>query len=367
MSALSSFWFGTLSLDDRQILSRLPQPDLITNPDVVLIGTSLWQLATACFAVEKGLKVQVLEAAPVPQFLNAASAGEVLPNLAGLKFGERFFEFAQASRDLWAKLAVRPGFEFDWKVTGSLILDPQLLQPNPRTVMNRALQLGLSLCEVDAEQLALLEPSLAAVPHGGLQGPSEGALNPARAGISFVRNFLRLGGKVCLGQEWSLHGNTIEVSGKKLTPRVILRSETSDLKLAHSVQGRTCAGTFSLSSILQRTVVLEDFVIRQLKTGELLISGETPMEHSQWVEKAHAVLRETFPHYEIPAFHKSWSETSGMAIPTGVTCDRPSEDQLVTTILLDGNCGTLLAPLLGQQLAIWLSQGTIPELLQGSK
>ena len=363
MSAISSFWFPTLSPDERQILSRLSQPELINKPDVVLVGTGLWQLATACFAAEKGLRVQIVEEWPHPQFLQPASLGEVLPNMAGLKFGEKFFELAQTSRDLWAKLAMRPGFEFDWKVTGALILDSEYLQPDPQSAMHRALQMGLSLRDVDAEQIALLEPSLAPIPRGGLQGPSEGVLNPARAGISFLRNLLRLGGKVCLGQAWTLHGNTIEVAGGKLTPRVILSAKTGPLKNHSFPDGRACAATGPVPPLLQRTLIQQGFVIRQLKSGELLIAGELVENFPEWTAKAHAALREIVPGHQIPAFLKTWKEMSAIHHSQAVSWESPVDKQPLTTILLAGSCETLLAPLLGQQLATWLSQGTIPELL----
>jgi len=55
---------------------------------------------------------------------------------------------------------VRPGFDFDWRVPGFLLVDPERLHPSADAVVAQHLEQGFSLHAIDGEQVRLLEPAL---------------------------------------------------------------------------------------------------------------------------------------------------------------------------------------------------------------
>src|SRR5258708_18566647 len=80
MSSLDSVWFATLSAAERRELDAPVGPDLLTTPDVLVVGGGIIGLATAYFLVDRGARVQLIEAAMIASGASGANAVGIWPN-----------------------------------------------------------------------------------------------------------------------------------------------------------------------------------------------------------------------------------------------------------------------------------------------
>jgi glycine/D-amino acid oxidase-like deaminating enzyme len=228
---MRSVWWNHLTDSDRAELAAGGQTPLLEAPSVLVVGGGLVGLCAAYYAAEQGASVQVIEAGDLASDASGASFGGVWPNELGTALtidaespaAALFQELAFQSRDLWGRLSVRPGFDFDWQVNGFLHVHPDRFRPSASEFTDRGMELGYTLTAVDAEQVQRLEPALAPCPAGGVLFSSEARLNPVRAAISLARGIRQKGGRVT-------------------TQTVALRLETTPEGVA-SVRVRTPNGT----------------------------------------------------------------------------------------------------------------------------
>lgn len=364
---------GTLSDTDRSELFDNPdQPQLIA-PDLLVLGGGIVGLATAYFAAECGLRVQVI--APSRLAADAElSLGCIIPNASSWQFPAVCQPLAQASRDWWAKLAVRPEFRLDWRVAGALMVDPVRLAPSPRHHMLAALDEGYSVHEVDAEQIALLEPALAPCPLGGLHYPSEAVLNPLQAACGFARGLRRRGGqisgansiqqaRVSAGRFSMIEASTIEIQ-----PKVVFADDIGLLQSVLSEQPpvepllQTSRRVFLASSpqppLLKRPVLDSNWVV-QLKTGEIVTESSVVGDDQQ--DQILTQLRQSIPAVQDVEFLHRWVGES-QHLPDQI----PVVDK-VTGLENVWYCGALdfaavmFAPIIGKLVVDWIQKDQRPE------
>lgn len=319
----SSVWWHTLSTEDRRVLSESPRQPVFEQPDLLIIGGGIVGLAVAYFATERGLSTQIITTSSHLAEDANGSLGDIFPNASFEHLSAQAQPLAQTSRDWWAKLAVRPGFQIDWRVTGAVMTNEKLVAPDPRRKMLELLEEGYSVRDVDAEQIAILEPQLKAMPAGGLHFPSEANVHPLKAAVGFVRNVVQRGGRIateCTIQAVASEASgstTFETSHGTIRPRFVVIDQASHFALAQSDQNTlqrvlreavvlnssgtsttNVEGTLKLGSkgasrakvglflatapttpVLGRPV-LDDLWITQLKSGELVIGSTVSRESS---------------------------------------------------------------------------------------
>src|SRR5260370_14676396 len=160
MSSRNSIWFATLSAAERTALNAEVNRDLVTTPDVLVVGGGIIGLAAAYFLAERGVTVQLIEAETIACGASGANAGGVWPNDQGPSHPPGFQQLAFLSRDLWGRLSLRPDFDFDWRVNGFLNVNPEKFVPSALECAARMQEQGYTVRAVDAGQIALLEPNL---------------------------------------------------------------------------------------------------------------------------------------------------------------------------------------------------------------
>ena len=375
----SSVWFSTLPLAERQELAALEAAPLLHTPDVLVVGGGLVGLATAYYAAQRGMRVQVLEAGPLAGAASGANAGGICPNLDGNSYPEGYLPLALLSRDLWGRLSVRPGFEFDWRVPGFLQVDPAAFRFSAVEFMRTGLEQGLSLQAVDAGQLALLEPNLRADLTEGVYYPSEGHLHPVRAALSLARGIRAFGGQV----RCKLPALRLEVAGGRVTAVETSagRIEPGPVVIATGwnaawlrdllplpwpivpVSGQMLF-TAPLPPLLNRPIGGK-FVIFQLRTGEVatgghLRDGALADPDADLSREIQAAAEELVPALRGVPFEQAWCGVRPATADGMPIIDRlPSADNL----FFNGGHfkkGVLLAPASGKLLADWLASGTRP-------
>lgn len=320
----SSVWWHTLSTEDRRVLSESPRQPVFEQPDLLIIGGGIVGLAVAYFATERGLSTQIITTSSHLAEDANGSLGDIFPNASFEHLPAQAQPLAQTSRDWWAKLAVRPGFQIDWRVTGAVMTNEKLVAPDPRRKMLELLEEGYSVRDVDTEQIAILEPQLKTMPVGGLHFPSEATVHPLKAAVGFVRNVVQRGGRIateCTIQAVASEASgstTFETSHGTIRPRFVVIDQASQFDLAQSDQNTlqrvlresvvlNSSGTSTLNSepgtpksgssgaavakvgLFLATVattpvlgrpVLDDLWITQLKSGELVIGSTVSCESS---------------------------------------------------------------------------------------
>jgi glycine oxidase len=382
MSA-DSVWFASLNPTERQELTAATIGDVPTKPDLLVVGAGLVGLATAHYAAERGVRVVVIDAGDIAAGASGANAGGVCASVDGLDYPEPFGTLAAASRDLWGRLTVRPGFDFDWRVTGFLQVDSSRFPAAAPEYATKAQEAGFTVQAVDAEQLALLEPQLARRLRAGLLFPSEAQLHPVKAALSFARRIRAKGGVVRshLAARQIERSNdrvvAVQTDAGRIEPKqVVITTGWRGDWLAdivpkwpiQSVSGQMLA-TEPLPKLIARPIGAE-FVVSQLKSGEIITGGDETPGSSTQVDAAQAEQMIAAARTLIPAL----AETPFVRRWRGV---RPrTADGLPVVARLPGfenlyvNCGhfkkgVLLAPVTGKLLADWLVDGIRPEELSG--
>lgn len=368
-SEQESIWLATLSDAERRELENSPSPSVLADPDLLVLGGGLVGLAVAYFAAERGARVQVIAESRLA--LDAeASLGCVIPNACGWQFSSATQPMAQASRDWWAKLAVRPEFQLDWRVCGALMVDAQRLAPDPRTHMLAALDAGYSVHDVDVEQIALLEPELAPCPLGGLHYPSEAVLHPLRAACGFIRGLRRHGGQVAVAEISKVHVaggrlTDVETSAGIIHPKWVFADDVAQLRrhLGEAAPvGPAMESTYRIflastpqPPLLKRPILDASWMV-QLKTGEVVI--EVPVNGPQdSPAEILTRLRQRLPALGDLEFPQTWRSTSRRSHDACPVVDKVSgvENAWYCGGLDFG--GVLFAPIVGKSVTDWMTQG----------
>jgi glycine/D-amino acid oxidase-like deaminating enzyme len=379
-----SVWWNTLNAAERQSLSDLPQQTLDLRPDVLVIGGGIVGLATAYFAAEKGWKVQVITGSARLAEDAEGSLGCIFPNATRWQLSPVAQQLAQSSRDWWARLAVRPDFQVDWRVSGAVSVDERHLTPDPRTKMLELLEEGYSVRDVDAEQVAILEPQLRTLPAGGLQFPSEAVLHPLKAAVGFVRGTRRLNGRIagnCTIQGLERQGDRIvavETSSGRIEPRLVIidqfeglpdSARDSDLQTAAGEvsERRNFVATEPIAPLINRPVLSREWLV-QLKSGEMVVEAIAPnpsaasqsdQELASLVNSAVSLL----PALQSVPFVRAWSAISSTNANRLPQIDCVSN--LTNAWTYQDLCGfqVMLAPIIGRTLLQWMDSNIRPEEL----
>ena len=372
-----SIWLATLNAAERRNVCQPSKPTLLPTPDLLVLGGGIVGLATAYFAVERGLRVQVI--CESTEFARDAewSLGCIIPNVCRWQFSPATQQLGQASRDWWAKLAVRPEFQIDWRVCGALLVDEQRLAPHPGEHMLAALDEGYSVHAVDGEQIALLEPALSPRNLGGLHYPSEAILHPLKAASGLITGVTRRGGQfttvdsIDSAQLESGRVAGLETSSGTIRPTAIFCDHPELLVRLFGEQAvlpeltltrQLFVATAPTTPLLKRPVWDAHWVI-QLKTGEVVIAIPVGEIEDNAAEQAIEQTRQLIPALRDVAFNRCWSgfsQCSANAIPV---IDQMSDCR---NVWLSGGldfASVLFAPIIGKSLIDWLQNNQRPEEL----
>lgn len=287
----SSFWFRTLGEDQQRELTPSIDTPVLEEPDVLILDDGIVGLAIGYFAAERGLKVQIVTSEDVLATDSQDSLGVVAPNSTRWSFVAETQGLGQASRDWWAKLAVRPEFQTDWRVSGAIIVDEGRLTPSPRQQMMAALEEGYSVFSIDAEQVAGMETHLRSCPVGALHLPSEAILHPLKAACGFVRGLLKHQGRITrltasvkcqTGANRSL---LIETTSGIIRPRWVIANRARSTALQElagtdpipsTIRYQAVFATESCDPLLLHPVLAQDWLI-QWRSGHILTACQSPL------------------------------------------------------------------------------------------
>jgi glycine oxidase len=379
MSHPDSVWFAALSPGELKELETGPHDELLVAPDVLVVGGGLIGLATAYYLADSGAKVQVVEAQSLASDGSGTNAGGVWPNDQGPAHKQGFQDLAFLSRDLWGRLSLRPGFDFDWRVNGFLNVNPEKFLPSAGRRAEAYQNDGYTVHAVDSEQIARLEPQLRAGLNTGLHYPSEAHLHPVKAALSFARAIRKRGGRISTSvavTAATVYGDrvdSVEATAGRCTPRSIVSATgwtvdwmkpfARELPPIRSVSGQLLS-TCSLPPLLKGTVAGE-YLILQLRTGEV-VTGGTLRESAdiapdlQIAERMAAAARDLIPALEGVQFTRAWCGRRP-ATPDGLPIiDRaPGFSNLYLATGHFRN-GVLLAPATGKLLSEWISTNSAP-------
>lgn len=372
-----SIWLATLNDAQRRNLRHVSPSAPLPSPDLLVLGGGIVGLATAYFAAERGLRVQVVSESTELARDAEWSLGCIVPNVCRWQFSPATQQLGQASRDWWAKLAVRPEFQIDWRVCGALMVDEQRLAPNPRQHMLSALDEGYSVHDVDAEQVALLEPALSPRGLGGLHYPSEALLHPLKAASGFVTGIIRRGGQIAAVDSIGAAHVTAErlvsvaTSAGTIRPtavfcddaRLLLRMLGDKAALPGMVPTRQLyLATAAIAPVLKRSVLDTHWVV-QLKSGEIVVAAAAGDSAVNVAQQTIERTRQLIPALSDVAFDRTWTGTSQRS-PNGI----PVIDKVANCENVWSSGGldfaeVLFAPIIGKTLVDWMQQKQRPEEL----
>jgi glycine oxidase len=388
MMLTESVWLSTLSAAERSELTAT-DGELLATPDVLVVGGGIVGLATAYFLTELGARVQVIEAGSLAGGATGASAGGIWPNEQGPSHPPAYQPLAFLGRDLWGRLAVRPEFDFDWRVNGFLNLNAERFAPSADAFAAQTQDAGFSLKPVDADQIARLEPQLTRGFREGLHYPSEAHLHPIKASLSLARAARRAGCRIrtetrAIGVETSANRIiAVNTTAGRIEPRHVVATTgwTMDwlgtssplpsggeglgvrgpsAKLLRPVSGQMIA-TDPQPPLLKCSIGGRVLVI-QLKSGEIVVGASVREDSSLEPDPAVtaefiAATCEIVPALRDIPFRRVWCGVRPATPDSLPILDRsPTADNLWL------NCGhfrngLLLAPACGKLLAEWLVKG----------
>ena len=356
-----SIWLVTMSDSERRELSDVPRQSPLPTADLLVLGSGIIGLATAYYAAEQGLRVQVVTDAPRLGADAELSLGAIIPNVCRWQLSHTTQQLGQNSRDCWARLAVRPEFQIDWRVTGALMVDERRLTPEPRGHMLAALEEGYSVHAIDADQVRLLEPQLSPLPLGGLHYPSEAVLHPLKAVCGFIRGLRRRGGRITQvdaisNLQWNGgRCSSVETSAGLIQPRHVVVDDPRwlDERIGSASTFESTRHVFLATNpqppLLKRPV-LEAHWIVQLKTGEIVIEAPVVGDEAAAAVLAIERTRQLIPALGNVEFTRAWSGASQRAADRTPWVARPQGLENVWTCGgLDFN-HVLFAPIVGKSL-----------------
>jgi glycine/D-amino acid oxidase-like deaminating enzyme len=382
MSSRDSIWFATLTAAERRELDVGIQQQILTTPDVLVVGGGIIGLATAYFLAERGAAVQLIEAGTVAGGASGANAGGIWPNDQGPAHPPGFQQLAFVSRDLWGRLSLRPGFDFDWRVNGILNVDPEKFPPSAAECAARCQEQGYTAHAVDAGQICLLEPNLKPGLKSGIHYPSEAHVHTVKAALSFARAVRQKGAHLAAGvaarslMHEAQRATRVETTAGTIEPRFVvsatgwsadwLRGVLPQLPPIRSVCGQLIS-TDPQPPLLTGSVVGK-FLVLQLRTGEIVTGGNVlesenvtpdPALSARFAEAARDLLP---PLRDVP-FTRAWCGRRP-ATPDGMPIiDRATGFDNLFLACGHYKNGVLLAPATGKQLTDWILSGNRPEEL----
>ena len=378
----NSIWFATLSQAERRELAIDTRDQILKTPDVLVVGGGIIGLATAYFLADRGASVQVIEAGSIAAGASGANAGGIWPNDQGPSHSAGFQPLAFLSRDLWGRLSLRPGFDFDWRVNGFLNVNPEKFIPSAAECAARSQEQGYTVHSVDAGQIAMLEPALKSSLVAGLHFPSEAHIHPVKAAASFARAARGKGVNIAVGVaaksvvDQAGRVVSVETTAGQCTPRYVvsatgwtadwLRQKQANLPPLRAVSGQLIS-TDPMQPLL-RGAVGGKFIVLQLRSGEIVTGGNLLESESitpdpnlsfQFAEAA----RDLIPLLRDLAFTRAWCGRRPATADGLPVIDRaPGFDNLFLACGHFRN-GVLLAPATGKLLSEWISTDTAPEEL----
>lgn len=376
-----SVWWATLNAAERQELCEFPQQSIELNPDVLVIGGGIVGLATAYFAAEKGWKVQILSNSSRLAEDAEGTLGCIFPNAVRWQLSPLAQQLAQTSRDWWARLAVRPDFQVDWRVSGAVLVDELRLMPRPRDKMFELLEEGYSVRDVDAEQIAILEPQLRPLPVGGLHFPSEAVLHPLKAAVGFVRGIRRFKGNIatsCQVRGIERQGDritSVETDVGRIKPKFVIAdqfdvlngfssgAESPKLQI-EGVQRRDFLATAPTHLLLNRPVLGREWLL-QLKSGEIVMEAiSKDLEagaSSDLINESVNSAAHLLPELSTAPFIRHWSamySTNADLLPTIDYIEGAINSWNYRNL---AGAHVLLAPIIGRLLTQWMSSQQRPD------
>ena len=232
MSSINSIWFATLSQAERRELEVDTRDAILKAPDVLVVGGGIIGLATAYFLADRGASVQLIEAGSIASGASGANAGGIWPNDQGPSHSAGFQPLAFLSRDLWGRLSLRPGFDFDWRVNGFLNVNPEKFVPSAAEYAATSQEQGYTVHTVDAGQIAMLEPALKPGLIAGLHFPSEAHVHPVKAAAAFARAARGKGANIAVGVAAK---SVVDQAGRRYTSICVpqQRASTVAAKVTH--------------------------------------------------------------------------------------------------------------------------------------
>lgn len=372
---MPSLWFDTLTDAHRAELA--PCGTIDPKPDVLIVGGGIVGLALAYYLSEQRARVQLIEADQLASGASGASLGGIWPNDQGAAHPAGFQSLAFLGRDLWGRLSVRPGFEFDWRVNGFLNVNPEKFPPSAPEVAARLQEQGYSVTAVDSEQIAALEPNLAPGLTAGLHYPSEAHLHPVKAALSLARAARKNGANIVTGvRALSVMLSAsrvieVETTAGKISPGQVVvatgwNADWLGLAKPQALALRPVSGqvisTEPVSKLLKSSIGGK-YLVLQLKSGEIVTGGnllesDSLTPDSQLSERFAAAARELIPALADVKFTRAWC-----GIRPGTPDGLPVLDRAPTAENLWLACGhfrngVLLAPACGKLVSEWMLNGT---------
>ncbi len=371
-----SIWFATLSDTERAELAAYSLPELVTTPDVLIVGGGIVGVATAYALAERGLSVQVIEAETLAGKASGANAGGIWPDQQGIDYPHAFRDLARRSRDLWGKYPAREGFDFDWRVNGFLTVDPMHWESSPDDLAMQLLSEGLSAHAIDGEQVQILEPNLKPGIEGGVHYPSEAHVHPVKAVLSFARTAVAAGAVIV--QETravslkvkNSRVESVETTAGTIHPGHVIAATgwMADWFAEHApsppplvpISGQLIA-TDPQPPLLSGTV-LGRAIVFQLLSGEVvtggnIVEGDVTTPDTQVTAEFAAAAGELLPSLEGVPFPHAWTgarPTTPDHLP--ILDQLPGVDNLLVAAGHFKN-GLLLAPITAQLFAEWIVDG----------
>lgn len=380
--SIDSIWFATLSGAEKHELEINRTGAILTTPDVLVVGGGIIGLSTAYFLADRGASVQLIEAGSIAAGASGANAGGIWPNDQGPSHPAGFQPLAFLSRDLWARLSLRPGFDFEWRVNGFLNVNPEKFAPSAAECAASSQEQGYTVHAVDDGQISMLEPALKHGLAAGLHYPSEAHVHPVKAALSFARAARSKGASITIGVaaksvvDQAGRVLSVETTAGRCMPRHIvsatgwtadwLRQTQKRLPPLRAVSGQLIS-TDAMPPLL-RGAIGGKFFILQLRSGEIVTGGSLlesenitpdPNLSAQFSDAA----RDLIPALHNAAFTRAWCGRRP-ATPDGlpVIGRAPGFDNLFLACGHFRN-GVLLAPATGKLLSEWVATDTAPEAL----
>lgn len=368
-----SIWFATLNDTERAELQAFAGREVLTTPDVLIVGGGIVGAATAYSLSQQGVQVQVVEAGTLGGLASGANAGGIWPDQQGIEYPEAFRNLARRSRDLWGKLPARDGFDFDWRVNGFVTVDSMHWETSPEDLAMHLLSEGLSAHAIDGEQVKLLEPHLRSDITGGVHYPSEAHVHPVKAVLSFARASTAQFSSETRAISMDVKNGrvqSVQTTAGTIQPGHVIAATgwMADWFAAHTptpppltpISGQMIA-TAPQPPLLKNTV-LGKAILCQLLTGEVvtggsMVEGDVTKPDAQVTADFAKMAGELLPALKDVPFPHAWTG----ARPT--TPDRlPILDRLpgVENFLIAAGHfknGLLLAPITGELMAEWVVAG----------
>jgi glycine/D-amino acid oxidase-like deaminating enzyme len=376
-------WRATVLPGEVQALYDAGNAAIDPSPDVLVVGGGIVGAAVAYYLADGGARVQLIDAGELAGDATGTGAGGIWPADQGPFHPSGFRDLALASRDLWGRLSLTPGFEFEWRVRGFLNVNAARFGNDAMGFASRAQEAGYTVHAVGAAQISRLEPALADGLACAIHCPSDAHLNPLKAAYSLSAEARRKGALVapftrvqCMTRERNCIAR-VETDRGSIAPRAVVmatgwRTEAwRDLSVRppplRPVAGQLIA-TDPVPPLLNGAVA-GDYLVLQLASGQVVTGGNLvegsatapdPAASARFASAARALL----PALAGVPFVRAWCGLRSATPDCLPVIDRLPG--LNNAWLAAGHYrnGLLLAPATGKFLAEWIMSGQRPGILE---